>query len=109
MEMLIGFTSLAGIAALISLIINVLKVFGVVKDGTAQMWSAGLNLAAMAILFALKIFVPDADITAVDQKISLLVPVLTTVLGYIVQLLSSKLTYFAVKGLPIVGRSNSEV
>lgn len=108
MEMLIGFTSLAGVAALIALIINVLKVFGVVKDGTAQTWSAGLNLAAMVVLFVLKVFVPTVSIDGMDAKIAEFVPVMTVVVGYIVQLLSSKLTHLAVKGIPVIGWSNSE-
>ena len=108
MEILLGFTSLAGVAALIALIINVLKTLGVVKDGTAQNWSAGLNLAAMVILFVLKIFVPTVDIEGVDAKIVEFLPVATVVIGYVLQLLSSKLTYLAIKGIPVVGRSNSD-
>lgn len=46
-EILVEFAALVGFAALVSVIVNILKVAGVVKDGTADKWVAGFNLAGV--------------------------------------------------------------
>lgn len=99
--------SLAGMAALIALVINVLKLIGVVKDGTAQTWSAGLNLAGMVLLFVANILQPDLDIAGIDEHVMNFVNVAVIVLGYVMQLVTSKVAHFAVTGLPVIGKSYS--
>lgn len=104
-DLFIMWGSLAGMAALIALVINVLKLAGVVKDGTAQTWSAGLNLFGLVALFVLQIVKPDLDIAGVDGQVMAFVNVATVVLGYVIQLLSSKLTHIAITGVPVIGKS----
>ena len=99
---------LVGIAAVISVIINILKLAGVVKDGTAQTWSAGLNLLGLVVLFALKIFRPDVDLAGIDEQAAAIANVAMVIIGYITQLLSSKLAHLALKSVPVIGASFSE-
>ncbi len=104
-ELFTGWTSLVGFAALIAVMINVLKLTGVVKDGSAQIWSAGLNLAGLIVLFVLKVFRPEMDLAGIDQQVGELANVAMVLIGYITQLLSSKLTHTALKNVPVVGKS----
>jgi hypothetical protein len=99
---------LAGFAALIALLINVGKVAGVVKDGQAATWSAGLNLVGLVGLLALQVFKPEVDIAGVDSQVMGLVQVGVVMFTYVLQLLESKLTHIALKGIPVAGKSFSE-
>ncbi len=102
------FAALLGFAALVSLIVNVLKTFGVVKDGTADKWVAGFNLLGLLVLGVVRIFFPQYDVKPVDAALGTVAMIGTYILGYIVMLLGSKLTYIGTKGLPVIGKSNSE-
>ncbi len=106
-SLLVQWGTLVGVAALIAVIINVLKLAGVVKDGTAQTWSAGLNLAGLIILFVLKIVRPDLDIGELDKQAGALADVALVLIGYISQLLASKLTHTAIRNIPLIGASYS--
>ena len=106
-ELLAQWAALVGIAALISVLINVLKLAGVVKDGDAPTWSAGLNLAGLVGLLLLKIFRPEIDLAAIDRQAAALAEVSIVLIGYITQLLSSKLTHLAIKQVPVIGASYS--
>jgi hypothetical protein len=66
-SLLATFYSLAGVSAVIALLVNTLKVLGVVKDGSAPIWSAGFNLLALVLLFALGVINPGADLVQVGQ------------------------------------------
>lgn len=105
---LVEFGALIGFAALASLLINVLKVFNVVKDGTADKWSAGFNLAGVLALLVVKQFFPELQVQPIDNLLGEIAVIGSYILSYVVMLLGSKLTYVAVKGLPVIGRSNSE-
>lgn len=108
-EILIQFAALAGFAALASIIINALKLFGVVKDGTADKWVAGVNFVGVMTLYALRLFVPSFDVTAADGAMQEMALVGSYVLSFVGMLLTSKLTYVGTKGLPVIGTSNSEL
>jgi len=101
--------TLLGFAAVIAVVINLLKLAGVVKDDTAQTWSAALNLAGLAGLLLVKMFQPDLDVPGLDQQAAEFANVLTVIVAYISQLLGSKLTHYAIKGVPFFGVSNSHV
>jgi len=98
---------LLGFAAFVSLLINVLKFFGVVKDGTADKWVGGFNLLGVLALFAVRIFIPDFDPLPIDSVLGTIAAVGSFVLSYVVTIWGSKITYKAVKGLPVIGKSNS--
>jgi hypothetical protein len=100
---------LGGFAALISVIINVLKTIGVVKDGQAGMWSAGLNLAGLIALFATGIVAPEFDISGLDENIAQIAEILSLIFAFITQNWISKGTHtvFSSGQVPIIGRSFS--
>lgn len=100
-------TMLAGFAALIAVAINVGKAVGVVKDGWAPVWSVGLNLVGLVGLFVLQVVDPTVDVAEMDTQAAQFAEVATVVLSYIVQLLSSKLAHYALKGVPWFGESFS--
>lgn len=106
-DLVVQLTALAGFAALIAFVINLGKVVGFVKDGTAEKWSAGLNLVGLIILFSVKIFRPDLDIEGIDQTLLQVANIGTYILGFVLQLGVSKFSNYAVKGVPIIGKSYS--
>ena len=108
-SLVVQWGSLLGFAAVIAVVINLLKLAGVVKDDTAQIWSAALNLAGLAGLLLVKVFQPEVDIPGLDQQAAEFANVMTVMVAYISQLLSSKVTHYAIRGIPFFGVSNSHV
>lgn len=106
-NVLIEFGALAGVAAFISFVVNILKYFNIVKDGTADKWVAGFNLAGVIALYIIKIINPDISVVPVDSVLREVAGVGMFIFSYVTMLLGSKLTYVAIKGLPVVGTSNS--
>lgn len=97
--------SLAGVGAGIALLINIGKTTGVVKDGQAQTWSAGLNLVGIVAVFVLKLVKPDLDWTFIDSQAQVLAEIGTLAFGFVLQLLSAKTTHAAVRNVPVIGKS----
>jgi hypothetical protein len=93
--------SLASLGGLISVIVNILKRVGVIKDGTSDMWYQGINLVvfiAVAIVYFLK---TPVDWGNIDGYLKLL----GTVLGFVIQMLGGQVTYTVIKGTPLIGFS----
>jgi len=108
LELIKQWGSLAGIAACIAILINVFKELGWVKDGKAQAWSVVLNMAAMGAMIGLKVFLPEASIPAVDEKLKFVAEAIAVILGLVLQLGVSKASYEkALKGAPLIGKSFS--
>lgn len=101
------FVALVGFAALVSFLVNLLKTFGVVKDGTSAKWVAGFNLAGLLALGVLRIFLPQFDVKPIDTALGSVAVIGMYILDYVIMLLGSKLTYFGVKGLPVIGKTYS--
>ena len=95
------------LAALIAMLINIGKVVGLVKDGDAGSWSAGLNLAALVVLVALKLFRPDLELEKVDIELGALAQILGVVLTLLSQIkMSAKFHGFLSNlRLPVIGKS----
>lgn len=108
LKLLVEWAALGGVAAIIAVVINVLKYFKLVADGQAQSWSAALNLIAMAVFVGLKIYKPDIDLAGIDAEIAKVAEIALIILGYVMQLGISKGTHAAVRGVPLVGKSFSE-
>ena len=106
-SLLIQFTTLSGTAALIAVIINILKWLSIVKDGQAPRYSAALNLLALAALISLKLYSPAMDVEALDVQAAVLAEVLLVFFGYITQLGISKLSHIILRNMPIVGTSSN--
>lgn len=97
--------TLAGVGALIALIVNIGKTIGLIKDGQAQNYVAGLNLFALIIMTALKVFRPDLDLIALDSTASQIAATGLVVFGLVVQISGSKWAHEALRGVPLVGKS----
>src|SRR5512139_2555158 len=61
-----GFASLAGVSALVAVIVQVLKLVGVARDDTAGKWAAGFNLVAFLALVSFGIFQPQITMEVLD-------------------------------------------
>ncbi len=114
MEGLLGLVDqlmvLGGFAAMVAVIINVLKTFGVVKDGQAGTWSTGLNLAGLIGLFVAGIVAPEFDIPGLDANLAQIAEILSLIFAYIMQNWISKGTHsvFSSGQVPVIGKSYSE-
>ena len=101
--------ALGGFAALIAVVINVLKSFGVVKDGQAGTWATGFNLVGLIALFVTGIVAPDFQVTGLDANMAQIAEILTLVFAFITQNWISKGTHevFASGSVPLLGTSYS--
>ena len=106
--LLLEFSALVGFASLVSLVVNVLKVVGVVKDGTAPKWVAGINLVGLIAFIIARLVVPEFEFANLDTVLAQVAIAGSYILSYVLMILGSKVTYAIVKGLPAIGKSNSE-
>lgn len=111
LNILIQIGGLVGVAAAIAALINVGKTFGLVKDGDAGAWSAALNLIALAVLVALKLYRPDLDLEELDVQIGAFAQVVGLFLSWLVQIKFSTLTHkeLSFASVPVIGKSHREV
>lgn len=97
------FGVLVGVPFVIALVIDILKQFGVVDDGTAGKWSAVLNLVFILGLAVLLKFVPNFDVVSIDANILELAKAVAIIVVYLIQLFGTKSAHRAyVNGLGIV-------
>lgn len=101
------FLALAGVGALIALLINIGKQVGIVKDGDTPTWVTGLNLLGLVGLFVLRVVRPDADIGQLDGIASTIAQIGVLVLALITQIGSAKVAHAAVRGAAVIGYSFS--
>ena len=106
-QLVLQLATLAGFAALVSVLVNVGKFLGIVQDGTADKWVAGANLVGIIGLFILRTYFPGVPVEGVDKTMLEIAEFGGYVMGFVVMIFGSKLTYKAVSGLPIVGKSFS--
>lgn len=109
LKLALGFGSLVGVAALVTVLINILKALGVVKDGTAGQWSAVLNLIFFGVLVYFGVFQPQIATQVLDGYAGQIAMILVFVLGYLAQIFVSPAVHTQLKAmrLPILGASNS--
>lgn len=104
------FGVLVGVPFVIALVIDILKQFGVVDDGTAGKWSAVLNLIVILGLAVLLKFVPNFDVASIDAKILELAKAVAIIVVYLIQLFGTKSAHRAyVNGLGIARFSFAKV
>jgi hypothetical protein len=103
-DLVAQFLSLVGIGAFITVAINAGKTIGLVKDGTAPVWSTGLNLLGLVILFGLHV-IGYTDFGTIDQGAATLAQLGTLVLALLVQMGAGRWAYGLVKGVPVIGYS----
>ena len=102
------FGVLVGLPFAIGLIIDVLKIAGVVTDGTAGVWSAGFNLVAIIGLAILFKYMPTFDVTTWDARLLEFAKALVVIVTWITQLFGTKGAHqFYTRGLGIARFSSS--
>lgn len=108
---MLGFASLVGVSKLIAALVNLLKMIGLVKDGTANKWAAALNLAAFIALVAFGVFRPDLATSILDGYAGQIAMIILFVLGFITQITGSKPAYDDLKDarVPLIGTSYSKI
>lgn len=102
---IVQWPSLVGIAALITVLVNIGKSVGLVTDGEATRWVAGLNILGMVVLILLKIFQPQWAVLYLDSVAGVIAQVMIILSGFALQLVTSYLTHQSIRGVPVVGKS----
>jgi len=97
------YAALAGVAAFVTVLVNVLKALHVVKDGASDKWALGLNTVFFTVFVFLGLFKAPIEQNAIDE----IARVAAAVLGLILQWITSPLVHSKLVGLPLVGKSYS--
>ena len=95
---------LAGAGSFISMLVSVLKLLGVIKDGDSGKVAKVLDLvvfAGVAVIYFLHIEVDWSNVNAYFVLAAY-------VIGLVGQIFSSEITYQALKGTPVIGYSFDE-
>lgn len=95
---------LAGLGGLISMLVNVGKALGWIKDGQGGTWFEVLNFIAFVVVGVLYFVEVEVDWSTVDSFLE----ITASVIGLVLQIGFGKLTYKTVKGGPLIGFSYSE-
>ena len=103
------FLAMGGFAALVAILINIFKAIGWVKDGTAGTVSAIANLAGLVGVFVLQNFVPDVSVTLIDEHMTVIAQILTSIFSYVYQYWVSYGTHnlLSAGNVPLIGTSNT--
>jgi len=101
------FAALAGVAALVSVVVDFAKRFGL-PDGKAPVLAFWLNAAAFIALAALGLFAHVSP-EQFDQVASAIATILTVLLGFITQVILTPKIHGALKGgnVPLLYKSHS--
>jgi hypothetical protein len=75
-----------GVAALVAILIDLLKRFGLVQDGDAPKWSAALNLIALIALVAMRYIAPQFSVEFLDEQAGAVAQIAVVILSFVVQL-----------------------
>jgi hypothetical protein len=110
LKIAMGFGSLVGVAALVSVVIDALKSFGAIGDGNAGRVSAVLNLLALGVFVYFGVFQPQVALEVLDGYAGQIAQVLLIVVGYLVQIFTAPAVHDQLKAMkiPILGASNSK-
>ncbi len=102
-----SYALLPGVAAFVVVVVNVLKTLKVVKDGTADKWALGLNVALFAGYVVTTQFF-NYDVEGFDEILSGVAGVPAAMLGLVGQLVVSRGLHAGMRGIPVVGKSHSK-
>lgn len=97
--------ALAGFGAMISLIVNVGKAVGIIKDGQAQTWVTGMNLLLVAGLYVGGLV--GYDLAGLDGMAGSLAEIGIAVFSFMIQMKGSQQFHWQVRGTPMIGKSFS--
>jgi hypothetical protein len=101
--------TLAGVSALISVLVNVLKYYNCIPDGSGGRVFALLNLLAFIGLSAARIFAPQYSLAYLDGIASQIATIALFATGYLFQLGSGQVAYGIVgkADIPILSHSTT--
>lgn len=101
------FLTMGGFAALVAIGINICKAFGWIKDGTSGTISAIVNLVGLVGVFVLQNYVPNVSITLIDEHMTIIAQILTSIFTYVYQYWISAKTHgvLSAGNVPIIGTS----
>jgi len=104
LEVLGQFAGLLGVAALLSLLVNAGKRFGLVPDGSGGKVFAGLQLVAVAARVFLRLYAPFS-LVELDAKAAEFAQAGAVIFGYIVSLRFGQGVHYTASEmkLPVVG------
>src|SRR3990167_643434 len=85
-QLIVAFGSMAGVAALVAVVIDVFKRFGLVQDGSSPRWSAALNLLALIAVVAARYFAPDVAVEFLDAQAGFVAQAAALILSLVMQL-----------------------
>ena len=103
-EILKLIAGMAGLGAFTSMLINLLKVAGLVKDGQGDKAFKIADLVIFVIVAIIYLTKTPIDWAQVDEWLVLL----TALLGYVVSVFIGEFTHETIKGTPLIGYSYSE-
>jgi hypothetical protein len=109
LKIAIGFASLVGVSQLNTVLVQIGKLIGLVKDTTAAAWAAGLNIAFFGVLVYFGVFQPWVMVNVLDGYAAQLAEIALFVLGFVIQITGSKRAYDAIKAsrVPLLSKSFS--
>jgi hypothetical protein len=109
LKIAMGFGALAGVSALVSMLVQIFKLAGLIKDGNTGKWTAAFNLAAFVVLVYFGVFQPSVALEVLDGYAAYLAQIALFVLGFVVQMTTAKPVYAAFKNarVPLFGFSYS--
>lgn len=94
-----------GMAALVVVVVNILKMFKVVTDGNAPFFVNVLNIGFAVVIGVLALFFPAVNIPGLDETFGSLAGMLTAFLPLLAILVKwlAPLFYKAIRGFPVLG------
>ena len=104
-EILMIIAGMAGLGAFVSMLVNLLKAIGLIKDGQGDKAFKIADLivfVAVTVVYLLKV---QVDWAQVNEWLVLL----TALLGYVVSVFSGEFTHETIKGTPLIGYSYNGV
>lgn len=110
-QLVVQYGGLAGMGALIAVVINLLKYSGAIKDGDSLKWASVFNMAGFVAYWALGMFDPELFASSVgvyDDMAMNVAEVISIVLAIVIQFGSSPAVANSVRGIPLIGKSLSE-
>lgn len=85
--------AMVGLQLLIAVAVNILKYAGVVNDGSAGKWSAGINLLSMAGIAVMLGLKPEFDFSSLDSQFADIARFAALILTYVVQISGTKMMH----------------
>lgn len=96
------FGILVGLPFAIGLIVDLLKLVGVVTPGSAGIWSAAFNLLSIIGLAVLLKYVPESNVTTWDAQLLELAKAVVLIITWVAQLFGTKQVHqFYTRGLGV--------